>query len=193
MLLGIDAGLEHMAILALTFFGLLLVVILLSAVSRRSSQLTDPTPSTRKVALTRKKGWLARLRATPEKRIIEAWELLAMAAHASPNRVVVIRRSCDKAREQLKRTPFELETQELLIILERRVPDWIEARVNRLPNIDERDAHAHLEGTLELLEQVAARCETNLAKAHFNTFDEDAVLANHIKSQLKRGALSIDN
>lgn len=181
-----------MAIVALVVLGVLLLLAL-SAVGSKSPPVPSPTHQPRKPAPPLKKGWFARLRATPETRVAEAWDLLAIAAHDSPNRVAVIRRSCDRAREQLKIAPFELESQDLLVILERRVPDWIEGRLKRLPDFGERDAHAHLQGTLELLEDVAARCERNLAKAHFDTFDDDAALARHIKRQLKLNPLSVDD
>ncbi|WP_152980346.1 hypothetical protein [Tsuneonella troitsensis] len=181
-----------MAIMALIAVGVLLLVVLLSVIGGRSTPVPSAGQPPRQAAPSQK-GWFARWRANPETRIADAWALLAVAAHESPNRVAVIRRSCDKAREQIKSMPFEPESQDLLVILERRVPDWIEARLKRLPDLAERDAHAHLQGTLELLEEVSARCERNLAKAHFDTFDDDAALARHIKRQLKLDPLSIDD
>lgn len=169
--------------MVLLLVGLLFMVLLIFALSGQSTDVARPVPTPR-ISAPRKKGWFARWRVTPDTRIAEAWELIATAAHDSPNRVAVIRRSCDKGRLIMKDRPFDPASYELLVLLEKRVPELIESRLTKAADAQPHRAKLIIDDTLDLLERVAGYCERLMSHSGNEVEDADSLIAAHIRAQL---------
>ena len=165
---------EQLSVSLLTALGLVIPTYKLLRMPRKNeiatpqiapSSLPQLAPEEAKPAFPTRRRWFRRLqKPNPDNRIEAAWDALAGEAIGSENRVLVARRSCTRLREALKARPLDPHAHDLLVLLEKRVPELIEGRIKRTVGADERQRSLVLEDLLELLERVAAECERRLSR-----------------------------
>lgn len=135
-------------------------------------------------------GWFRRRRAAvPVNPFSTAWNKLEVEAVGAESRVAVARRSCERFRATLKGAPLDPEAHSLLVIVERRIPELIEARLGRLKECDERQRSLIVDDLLDLLERFAADCERRQRQPADEAYSEDAVLTAHIEAHLRSNPL----
>ncbi|MFN3725261.1 MAG: hypothetical protein ACK4SZ_03035 [Allosphingosinicella sp.] len=135
-------------------------------------------------------GWLSSLFSRAEEDALgPAWERLVQAADWSPNRIAVIRRACDRSRNIARAQGLDPEAHSHLVVLEKRVPEFIESRISRADAAGDEERRRILDDLLDVLEEVAAACERRQAMHAAYDEPEYVSMRRHIEAHIHANPL----
>ena len=104
----------------------------------------------------------------------------------APSRVARVRTSCDALLREADLASFDMEMNELTLLIRRRIPELIMACAEQCRNASRSERESLVEDLLESLESVGAeadRCRKQIRRTHGAPFD---VLRAHVAARVKK-------
>ena len=113
----------------------------------------------------------------------EVWRRLFMAAPLESKRLAAIRRSFDISRQALGGANLDPDAHELCILIDRRLPELIDRKLEILPP-DDRHRQQEVSELIDLIEQFARHCSGRGIKAEVDAGFEAKVLRRRFEARL---------